>query len=649
MCGICGIVDFDGRAIDRAMLKRMADVIEHRGPDGEGFYFNDDTASGLETGSDGHFGGARVGLAARRLAIIDVAAGHQPVSNEDGSVWVAYNGEIYNFNELRVELESHGHQFRTHCDTEVIVHAYEEWGDECVARFNGMFAFALWDDRQKRLLLARDRLGVKPLAYVRRGGRLWFASEVKSLLEDPTITREVNREAIVGYLSLFAVPEPQSLFQGVERLPAGHLLIFEDGAARIKRYWDVEFNEDRSRNESDWLDQLEALLADAVRIRLISEVPLGAFLSGGIDSSLVVAMMARAKGEVKTCSVEFQPGYSESAYARLVAERFQTGHTEHRVTREQAWRALPRMIWHHDEPSQSLIQSYFVSQAARERVTVALSGLGGDELFSGYPSHVAAQRFHYLDRLPRTFWRTARFVTAHTKGRRMVRLKRFFDSMTMTPARRFAARYLHATDAEDRARILSPEMTAATNLDAASDYLHEHFNRATARDFRNRVLYVDQKTYLVNELLRATDSMSMAHSLEVRTPFLDYRVVEMAARMPVRMKLRGATTKVALRKLAERLLPREVSARAKSGFTVPINNWLTPASESFVRDHLAAATVRRRGYFDAAQVATLLDDHFAGRANRSQWILMLLTFELWHRQFIDRQPAFSATQLAATV
>jgi asparagine synthase (glutamine-hydrolysing) len=647
MCGISGIVDFEGRTIDRAVLQRMADVIEHRGPDGEGFYFNDDC--GLETGSGSQIRGARVGLAVRRLAIIDVAAGRQPISNEDGSVWVAYNGEIYNFNELRAELESCGHRFRTHCDTEVIVHAYEEWGDDCVARFNGMFAFALWDERRQRLLLARDRMGVKPLAYVRRGRRLWFASEVKSLLEDPTLTRDLNHEALIGYLSFFAVPEPQSLFKEVERLPAAHLLIFEKGETRLKRYWDVEFNEDRSRSERDWLEQLEALLEDAVRIRLISEVPLGAFLSGGIDSSLVVAMMARAKGEVKTCSVEFQPGYSEARYARLVADRFQTQHAEHRITRDQAWRALPRMIWHHDEPSQSLIQSYFVSQAARERVTVALSGLGGDELFSGYPSHIAAQRFHYLDRLPRGFWRAARFVTAHTKSRRAARLKRFFGSMMMSPAERFAGRYLHATEAQDRARLLSPEMMATANLDAATDYLRERFARATARDFRNRVLDVDQKTYLVNELLRAIDSMSMAHSLEVRTPFLDYRVVEMAARMPVRMKMRGFTTKVALRKLAGRLLPREVSTRAKRGFTVPIDNWLTPASESFVRDHLAAETMRRRGYFDAAHVTALLDDHFAGRADRSQWILILLTFELWHRQFIDRQPTFTEPARAATV
>jgi len=648
MCGICGVVDFDGQPVDRLALKRMADVIEHRGPDGEGFYFNDSSQDD-KTGSGSLFQGARVGLAARRLAIIDVAAGHQPIGNEDETIWVAYNGEIYNFNDLRRELESLGHVFRTHCDTEVIVHAYEAWGDDCVTHFNGMFAFALWDDRRKRLLLARDRMGVKPLAYVQQGRRLLFASEIKSLLEDPSVARDVNRESLVSYLSFFAVPEPHSLFTAVQRLPAGHLLIFENGAARLKKYWDIDFRDDPPRSERAWFEETEALLEDAVRIRLISEVPLGAFLSGGIDSSLVVAMMARAKGEIKTCSIEFQPGYSEARYARMVADQFQTDHEEHRFTRDDAWRALPRMIWHHDEPSQSLIQSYFVSKAARERVTVALSGLGGDELFTGYPSHVAAQRFHYLDKLPRAFWRAARFVAANTKNRRSARLKQFCDSALMSPADRFAGRYLHTTEARDRSLVLSPEMRATANLDAATDYLLERFAAATARDFRNRVLYVDQKTYLVNELLRAIDSMSMAHSLEVRTPFLDYRVVDMAARMPMRMKMRGFTTKYAIRKLAERLLPREVSRRPKSGFNVPISNWMTPASESFVRDHLAAETIRRRGYFDAAQVTAMLDEHFAGRANRSQWILMLLTFEIWHRLFIDQRAAFAPPATAAAL
>jgi asparagine synthase (glutamine-hydrolysing) len=623
----------------------MADVIEHRGPDGEGFHFS--AASRPENGSESQFGDATVaGLGARRLAIIDVAAGHQPISNEDGSITVAYNGEIYNFNELRDQLLASGHRFRTHCDTEVIVHAYEQWGDSCVTRFNGMFAFAVWDDNRRRLLLARDRMGVKPLVYLQRGRQLMFASEIKSLLEDRTVAREVDCDVLMQYLSFFAIPEPNSLFRGIKRVPAGHTLIFEDGEARLEKYWDIDFTEAPARSEREWLEELESLLEDAVRIRLISEVPLGAFLSGGIDSSLVVAMMARAGGAIKTCAVEFTPGYSEARYAKLVADAFGTDHQEFSFGRDEAWKALPEMVWHHDEPSQSLIQTYFVSKAARERVTVALSGLGGDELFTGYPSHVAAQRFHYMDKLPRWARRSLRSVAASGTGDGAARAKRFLDATLMPPETRFASRYLHATDEQDRADILSPEMQDRVNGSAATEYLMGLFAAANSKDFRGRVLYVDQKAYLANELLRTTDSMSMAHSLEVRTPFLDYRVVELAARMPMSMKMRGFTTKYAIRKLAERLLPAEISRRPKSGFNVPLANWITPSSEMFVRDHPSPDALKRHNYFDAARVTSMLDDHFGGRANRSQWIMMLLTFEVWRSHFLDRTPAPSHHQPA---
>ncbi|HST22951.1 MAG TPA: asparagine synthase (glutamine-hydrolyzing) [Blastocatellia bacterium] len=631
MCGICGVVNFDGRPVDRGLVKRMADVIEHRGPDGEGFYF------------DRH---ENAGLGARRLAIIDVAAGHQPISNEDGTVSVAYNGEIYNFDELRDQLLAKGHVFRTHCDTEVIVHAYEEWGDACVKRFNGMFAFAIWDDARQRLLLARDRMGVKPLVYLHRGSELLFASEIKSLLEDPTMARSVDADVLIQYLSFFAIPEPHSLFDGVKRVPAGSVLIFERGEVRLEKYWDIDFTESHARSEQAWLEELEALLEDAVRIRLISEVPLGAFLSGGIDSSLVVAMMARASGAIKTCSIEFAPGYSEARYANLVAEKFETDHQAFTFRRDEAWQALPAMVWHHDEPSQSLIQTYFVSKAARQRVTVALSGLGGDELFTGYPSHVAAQAFHYADKLPRWSLRSLRALAAVAKGSRAARAKRFLDAALMTPETRFASRYLHTTNERDRRDVLSPELRESANQSAATEYLMELFAAANSKDFRGRVLYVDQKAYLANELLRTTDSMSMAHSLEVRTPFLDYRVVELAARMPMKMKMRGFTTKYAIRKLAERLLPAEISRRPKSGFNVPLANWITPTSETFVRDLLAPDTLKRRGYFDSSRVARMLEDHFAARANYSDWIMMLLTLEVWHRQFIDRAPAHSRQESA---
>ncbi|HSW31555.1 MAG TPA: asparagine synthase (glutamine-hydrolyzing) [Longimicrobiales bacterium] len=626
MCGICGIVDFSDRPIERAVVGRMARVIAHRGPDGEGFHFDDAAAP-------------RAALAARRLAVIDLEAGSQPLSNEDGTVWVAYNGEIYNYRELQAQLESLGHRFRTRCDTEVVVHAYEEWGDDCVERFNGMFAFAVWDQRRKRLLLARDRLGKKPLAWVQRGERLWFASEIKSLLEDPDIPRELSPDAFLGYLTFFAVPEPQGLLAAVQKVPPAHVLAFENGTAALSRYWDPGCGPPEERSEEAWLDATEELLEDAVRIRLVSDVPLGAFLSGGIDSGLLVAMMARSAADITTFNIEFAPGYSEAAGARAVAERYGTRHHEHVVDAGTAWRDLRDMVWHHDEPSQSLIQGWYVSRSAREHVTVALSGIGGDELFSGYPSHQAVARFAALAWVPRPAWQAARLLAGGMEamgvgGARARRLARGAESALMDPVERFATRFLQATDAEERGRMLSSRTLAAADPDGPSAYLRRHFAACRSPEFLNRVLYVDQKTYLPNELLRATDSMSMAHSLEVRTPFLDYRLVELAARMPASLKLRGGMTKHVLRRLAERHLPEGAAHQPKRGFSIPLRHWITPATEAFVRDVLAPDRVRRAGFFEPAAVETLLAEHFGGKADHARWILALLTFELWRELFL---------------
>ncbi len=621
MCGICGIVDFSDRPIHRAVVERMTRVIHHRGPDGEGFHFDDATAP-------------RAALGARRLAVIDVEAGHQPLSNEDGTVWVAYNGEIYNFRELQAQLQALGHRFRTRCDTEVVVHAYEEWGDRCVSRFNGMFAFAVWDRRRHRLLLARDRMGVKPLAYVHRGERHWFASEVKSLLQDPTIPRELSPEALLGYLSFFAVPEPQGLLADVQKVPPGHVLAFEGGHVRLTRYWDVECGPSEERSEEAWLETVEALLEDAVRIRLVSDVPLGAFLSGGIDSGLMVAMMARSAADVTTFNIEFAAGHSEGVDARAVAERYGTRHHEHVVDADLAWQDLGRMVWHHDEPSQSLIQGWFVSRAARQHVTVALSGLGGDELFSGYPGHRAVARFQALEWVPRAVWQAARLLAGSVGGARAHRLARGAESALMSPVQRFSTRYLQATDPDERRRLLSPRTLGSADPDGPAAYLRRHFDACRSPDFLNRVLYVDQKTYLPNELLRTTDSMSMAHSLEVRTPFLDYRLVEMAARMPASLKLRKDTTKYVLRRLAERHLPAGAARQPKRGFSLPLRNWITPATEAFVRDTLTSEGLRREGFFEPAEVGRLLDEHFSGRTDHAPWILALLSFQLWRELFL---------------
>lgn len=620
MCGICGIVDFAGRSLDRGLVERMARVIAHRGPDDEGFHFDDEAAP-------------RAALAARRLAVIDLDGGRQPLSNEDGTVWVAYNGEIYNYRELQRTLEGLGHRFRTRCDTEVVVHAYEEWGDGCVTRFNGMFAFAIWDRRRARLLLARDRMGEKPLTYVHRGGRLWFASEIKSLLQDPKIPRRLDPDALMGYLAFFSVPEPLGLLADVRKVPAGHVLAFEGGEARLTRYWDPPCGPAEERSEEAWLDEVEALLGDAVRIRLESDVPLGAFLSGGVDSGLMVALMARSGADVTTFNVAFSPGYSEAEEARAVALRYGTRHHEYVVDAAGAWAELGRMVWHHDEPSQSLIQDWAISRVAREHVTVALSGLGGDELFSGYPSHQAVGRFQRLDRVPRAVWRAVRLAAGGLGGAGR-RLARGADSVLMPPVERFASRYLQATTPEDRARLLAPEIRDAADPDGPADYLRGHFESCAAPDFLNRVLYVDQKTYLANELLRATDSMSMAHSLEVRVPFLDHRLVEMAARIPASLKLRGTTTKHLLRRLATRHLPPRAAGAPKKGFSPPVRNWLRDGTDGFVRDVLDPRRIRDAGIFDPTEVARLLAEHRAGRADHAGRILALVSFELWRDAFL---------------
>jgi asparagine synthase (glutamine-hydrolysing) len=626
MCGICGVVDAT-RPVDRQLVGRMAALIAHRGPDGDGYFFNEGSQPS-------------VGLGARRLAIIDRVAGDQPIANEDNTIQVVYNGEIFNHVELRTELEQRGHSFRTHCDTEVVVHAYEQWGDDAVSRFNGMFAFALWDSRRNRLLLARDRMGVKPLVYYHDGARLVFASEIKSLLADPAVPRVVDPDVLLQYLSFFAVPEPNSLLKGIRRLPAGHLAVFENGRLRTTQYWDVTAAEGGPQSDNAWLDELEATLADSVRIRLNSEVPLGVFLSGGIDSSLMVALMARTGVGIKSSSIEFEPGYSEAKYARAVVAAFGTDHRSTSVDRDQALQALPAMVWHHDEPSQSLIQSWFVSKAAHQDMTVALSGLGADELFTGYPGHVAAHRIQMLERVPGWLRKGTRTLLTRSASQWAGRVVRYLDATDSGPDQIFASRFMQSSSAADRGRVLSRDVLASVRDEqAATAYLLRIFAAAKARDFAARMLYVDQKAYLVNELLRTCDSMSMAHSLEVRTPFLDVRVVELAARMPMRMKIRGQTTKYALRRLAARMLPPEIARRSKVGFTVPLDNWIVPAAQPMVRDHLTRAALDRHGLFDSGHVNTMLDDHFAGRANHSHWILALLTFQIWHAVFIEQTVA----------
>jgi asparagine synthase (glutamine-hydrolysing) len=641
MCGIAGIVSSDRtERIDEITIHRMCQAIVHRGPDDEGILAKQNT-----------------GLGMRRLSIIDVAGGHQPVFNEDRSIWIVFNGEIYNFPELRPELEAHGHHFYTNTDTEVIVHLYEELGEECVQKLRGMFAFALWDERRGSLLLARDRLGKKPLHYALHKGRLYFASEIKSILAVAPELAEVNRAALLQYMYLGYIPYPATAFVGIHKLPPGHLLEFERGELRVRKYWDLpEYDTHSPSSEEECLEELERRLAEAVKIRLISDVPLGAMLSGGTDSSTVVALMARASAKpVKTFAIGFKHGdFDESKYARLVAQKFGTDHHELLLepdvigTVEKLTRSL-------EEPfgDSSMLPTYFVSCLARQHVTVALSGDGGDELFAGYERygiHARRQAFARVPASARRLYRERIFplLPRSMRGRQLSYnlslpwRERYADEMCVIPA---VEREMSLLSAEFRATI-------AESGDP-QEILMSYFENAPARDPISQMLYVDTKTYLVEDILAKVDRMSMLTSLEVRVPILDHRFVEWVTGLGPEWKMRDGKQKYIFRKLAERVgVPREVLYRPKQGFALPLVHWMRNELKDMILSVLLDPRTLQRGYFDPKGVRQLLDEHFSGRRNRAGPIWRLLIFELWHRNFLEsfrRADGYAPAEQVATV
>jgi asparagine synthase (glutamine-hydrolysing) len=624
MCGIAGIVSSDRtERIEESAIHRMCQAIVHRGPDDEGVLAKQNT-----------------GLGMRRLSIIDLAGGRQPVFNEDRSIWTVFNGEIYNFPELRHELEGRGHRFYTHTDTEVIVHLYEEMGAECVQKLRGMFALALWDERGNSLLLARDRLGKKPLHYSLHHGRLYFASEIKSILAVAPELAEINRAALMQYLYLGYIPDPATAFAGIRKLPPGHLLEFERGQLHIHKYWDLpEFSTHQPKSEEECLEELEWRLAEAVRIRLISDVPLGAMLSGGTDSSTIVALMARDSSKpVKTFSIGSRNSdFDESKYARLVAEKFGTEHHELLLdpdvvgTVEKLTRSL-------EEPfgDSSMLPTYFVSCLARQWVTVALSGDGGDELFAGYERYGIHERREKFANVPQGLWRLYRkhlfpLVPKGMRGRQLSYnlslpwRERYADEMCFVPA------------FEREISLLSPEFraTIAEGGDP-QDLLLQYFQQAPAHDPISQMLYVDTKTYLVEDILTKVDRMSMLTSLEVRVPILDHLFVEWVAGLGPEWKMRDGKQKYIFRKLAERVgVPREVLYRPKRGFALPLVHWMRHELKDLILSVLLETRTLQRGYFDPQGVRQLLDEHFRGRRDQSGRIWRLLIFELWHRNFLE--------------
>ena len=626
MCGITGIVRADGKAVDREVLVRMNEAIHHRGPDEDGFYF-----------SEG------VGLAMRRLSIIDLKTGQQPIPNQDRTAWIVFNGEIYNYQELRQRLEDLGHEFHTGSDTEAIVHAYDQYGTECPKYLRGMFAFAIWDERTKSLFLARDRVGKKPLLYAEVNGNLVFGSEFTALLANPDVSRDVNLEAIHHYLSFICVPAPLTAYQEIKKLEPGHSLLWRNGEVRIERYWQLDFSRKTNLNEADAGERVVELLREAVRVRLMSEVPLGAFLSGGIDSSAVVALMAQESSEqIKTFSIGFdEKDFSELHHARRVAEHVGADHHEF-VVRPDAMEILPTLVEHYGEPfaDSSAIPSYYVSRETRRYVTVALNGDGGDECFAGYQRYAAmniAQKYANLPAALRE--RVIAPVIGVLPGfearqNPLRKAKRFVASASRPPVERYL-RWISAFDEDAKQNLYSDDFRNQTASFRTARFLEPWFAKANGAGIVDASLLTDTMTYLPNDLLVKMDIASMAVSLEARSPFLDHHLMEFAASLPEKMKLRGLTTKYLLKRVLKKLVPEENLTRTKMGFGVPIGYWFRGPMQAFMRETLFSGKALSRGLFNMDKVRQIVEQHVNGQKDHSHRLWSLLMLELWFQRFID--------------
>ncbi|HUO64594.1 MAG TPA: asparagine synthase (glutamine-hydrolyzing), partial [Terriglobales bacterium] len=614
-----------GRPVDETLLRAMTAVQAHRGPDGEDIVCR-----------------AGVGLGHRRLAIIDLATGDQPMANDDGSVRIVFNGEIYNFRELRRDLEARGARFRTASDTEVILRAYEMDGPDCVRSLRGMFAFAILDERARRLVLARDRAGIKPLVYAWEGRRLLFASEIKGILEDATVARDLDVDALGQYLTFHYVPAPRTIFRSIRKLPPASTLVLslDGGEPVVSRYWSLRFAPDARVTEGEWIEGLRAELTDAVRCHMISDVPIGAFLSGGVDSSTVVALMAQASSApIRTFSIGFdEADFDELAFARQVAARYGTDHYE-LVVKPNALEVLPKLAWHFDEPfaDSSAIPTYYVSKITREHVTVALSGDGGDENFAGYRRYARALELHErFDQGPAKLTRpllrlASEFLPVGAPGQAWTGmlgagpLERYFRMVTYQ--RRDSLRRLLSDEFRELARS-GPDPSVFSRLAAENG----------APDYVSTLQQIDMATYLPDDILAKVDRTSMAVSLESRVPLLDHRLMEFVATMPSSFKLRNGGGKYLLKRAMARDLPEGILTRKKMGFGVPLGEWFRRELRDMTRDVLLGSRARSRGIFRASEVESLLATHDAGRRDCSARLWALICFELWMRQWVDGSP-----------
>ncbi len=636
MCGICGIVYAErSRTLPDGLLGRMTGTLRHRGPDDSGLF--------AEPG---------VGLGHRRLSIIDLSeAGRQPMENEDGSLLVVFNGEIYNFAELRRGLQQRGHAFRSRTDTEVLLHLYEEKGAGCLEDLRGMFAFAVWDRRRRRLFAARDRAGQKPLVWAELDGAFAFASELKSLLEIPGLPRDIDETALNHYLTYQYVPTPRTIFRQVRKLPAGHYLLWEDGEVAIHRYWELKFQPklELGREEA-YRERFLDLFREAVRMRLVSDVPLGAFLSGGVDSSAVVwAMSGEGAGPVRTFSVGFdETDYDEVRYAREVARHFATEHSE-MVVEPKALEVLPALVRAYNEPfaDSSAVPTYYVAEMTRRHVTVALSGDGGDEAFAGYRRYAFDRMLAWYLRLPhfmreRLIRRAVEALPPTRRPRGFIgQLQRFVSSVDPVRERQYV-RYLCFFTEEQKAGLYTEDFAARMSGEDSVGLVEELYRRADGRDFIDRTLFVDTHSYLPDDILVKVDIASMAHSLEVRSPFLDHRLLEFAARCPAGLKLRGWKGKHLVKKALEPHLPPGITGRRKMGFGMPVAEWFRGDLREMAVDLLLDGRCEQRGYFRTASVERLLEEHVSLRRDHGYRLWALLFLELWFREFVDGRAAASS-------
>ncbi|MCE9556458.1 MAG: asparagine synthase (glutamine-hydrolyzing) [Planctomycetes bacterium] len=638
MCGIAGAAwTAQGEPLDQAALDQMTDVVRHRGPDGRGTHY-ERTATG----------GA--GLGHRRLSIIDLAGGGQPLANEDDTVWITFNGEIYNYRELRPDLEQRGHRFRTNSDTEVIVHLYEEYGVGCLEKLRGMFAFGIWDSRQQQLLVARDRLGQKPLVYREEPGRLLFASEIKSLLQVPGVRREVNRQAIDEYLTYNYVPHPQSMFAGISKLPPGHYGLYREGRLQVAPYWQPDFNRQSTLGRDELCRQMAERLDESVRLRLRSDVPLGAFLSGGIDSTAIVGLMQRhMERRVQTYTMGFPvSGYDETPFAQVAADHLKSDHHVFQM-QPASVSILPTLTWHFDEPfaDSSAIPTYYLSQVTAQHVKVALTGDGGDELFAGYPRYRTYHNVARLDALPGFVRRMIAnplwsLISDRSREASFASRLRFRMELLREPADRRYLNWVAGFQGSQREQLYTPAMRASLGTAEPEQFLVDAMQRGVSRDAGSRARITDLLTYLPCDLLAKVDITSMAHGLECRSPFLDHHVVELAMSIGFNDLIQGHGAKLLLIDTVPDLIPQTLRDRPKMGFRIPLDAWFRGPLRNMTEEVLLGDESLGRGYFEPAAMRQLLDDHVSGRWNHGDRLWSLLCLEMWHRTFIDPSAAPTA-------